>query len=271
MTYRTLWQRLAAAYELQEAKAISRLVFETLYGLSLGDICAGRDEGVDHGELEAVAQRLESHEPVQYVLGQTIFMGRVFRCDHRALIPRPETEELCEWALQMPFRRLLDVGTGTGCIAITMALGAGGAQVDAIDLSADALVLASENAERLGARVRFVQRDALALHAEPEPLYDLIVSNPPYICREEAAAMEHNVLDHEPHAALFVPDNDPLLFYRAIANYGRSALTSQGHLFFEINPRFADALCDMLLRKGYVDVTPRSDAFGKTRFIKATR
>lgn len=271
MNYHTLCQQLSQVYEPSEAKAIARMVYEVRYGLSLSDIYLGRDESVADDDLSEVAGRLLRHEPVQYVLGQNVFMGHTFRCDHRALIPRPETAELCEWALQRDYHHLLDIGTGTGCIAITMALARREAEVDAIDLSADALALAADNARELGATVCFMQRDALMLPDEDEPRYDIIISNPPYICQEEATSMEPNVMDYEPHQALFVPDTDPLLFYRPIARYGHSALMADGNLYFEINPRFADALCRMLTEMGYADVTPRNDAFGKVRFIRATR
>ncbi len=268
MTYRSLWHRLEAVYGEGEAKAIARMVYEVRYGLSFSDLLLGRDAEADDGDLQQIAARLERHEPVQYVLGETRFCGHTFRTDRRALIPRPETEELCRWMLATPFGSLLDIGTGSGCIAVTMALACPEAQVEAWDLSAEALALAAENAEALHARVTFMQRDALATEREDAGRYDLIVSNPPYICRREAEAMEPHVLDYEPHQALFVPDDDPLRFYRAIARYGQTALRPQGHLYFEINPRFADDLCTMLRNAGFRDVTVRHDAFGKTRFIR---
>ncbi len=268
MTYSTLWHRLEKAYGEGEAKAIARLVYEVRYGLSFSDLLLGRDAAVDDSELEQMAERLERHEPVQYVLGEMLFCGHTFRTDQRALIPRPETEELCRWMLSTPFSRLLDIGTGSGCIAVTMALARPEAQVVAWDISPDALALAAENADALHAKVTFMQRDVLTLDGEDSGQYDLIVSNPPYICHKEAGAMEANVLDYEPHQALFVPDDDPLRFYCAIAHYGLTALRPQGLLFFEINPHYADDLCAMLRDTGYRDVTTRCDAFGKTRFIR---
>ncbi len=268
MTYRTLWQRLLTTYPEGEAKAIARLVYEVRYGLSFGDILLGRDAEADDGDLQQIALRLERHEPVQYVLGETMFCGHTFHTDRRALIPRPETEELCRWMLAAPFDSLLDIGTGSGCIAVTMALAQSEAQVVAWDISPDALALAAENADALRAKVTFLLRDALTPSHEDTERYDIIVSNPPYICQKEAEAMASNVLDYEPHQALFVPDSDPLRFYRAIARHGQTKLRPQGHLFFEINPLYAESLCAMLRDTGYRDVTTRCDAFGKIRFIR---
>ena len=270
MTYRTLWQGLLATYNEGEAKAIARLVYEVRYGLSLSDILLGRDAAVDDGELQQIAERLERHEPVQYVLGETRFCGHTFHTDPRALIPRPETEELCRWMQDTPFDHLLDIGTGSGCIAVTMALAQPEAQVTAWDISAEALALAAENADALHAKVSFLLRDALTASSTDSERYDIIVSNPPYICHQEAGMMESNVLDYEPHQALFVPDSEPLRFYRAIAHYARTALRPQGHLFFEINPHYADDLCAMLRATGFHEVTTRRDAFGKTRFIRCS-
>lgn len=271
MTYNTLCKQLALTYDEGEAKAIARLVYEVRYGLSLTDICLGRDADIDDSDLKQVTERLKNHEPVQYVLGKTQFCGHTFHTDRRALIPRPETEELCQWMLSTPFSSLLDIGTGSGCIAITMALAQPKAQITAWDISPDALSLASENAQNLNAHVDFILRDALQNHEDDNQRYDIIVSNPPYICQNEAEAMEKNVLDYEPHTALFVPDSDPLRFYCAIARYALTALLPQGYLYFEINPLYADDLCTMLHNAGFSEVTPRSDAFGKIRFIRCRR
>ena len=170
---------------------------------------------------------------------------------------------------------ILDIGTGSGCIAITLALELPDAQVTAWDISHDALRIAAGNAKSLGANVTFKHRDVLdsslfTLHSSL-PKWDLIVSNPPYICEKEKSAMECNVLEHEPHLALFVPDDDPLLFYRAIAQYAVVALKPQGSLFFEINPLYADDLNHMLRMMSYHDISIRQDQFGKTRFLKATK
>ena len=300
MTYEELWHRLTHIYDAGEAKAIVRWVLDVRFGLSLTDILCGKVTELsahDQTELEKIMQRLEKGEPVQYVIGVADFFGRQFHVEPGVLIPRPETEELCRWILasdkhgltrtvrEIPHQsdaNILDIGTGSGCIAITLALELPDAQVTAWDISDDALRIAAGNAKSLGANVTFKHRDVLdsslftldsslfTLHSSL-PKWDLIVSNPPYICEKEKSAMECNVLDHEPHLALFVPDDDPLLFYRAIAQYAAEALTAQGSLFFEVNPLYADDLDRMLRMMSYHDIYIRQDQFGKTRFLKATK
>ncbi len=287
MTYGDMWKRLAAAYGEGEAKAIARRVFETRFGLSLADICCGKADcmaGSEAEELEAMTARLAGGEPVQYVLGVETFGGREFSVAPGVLIPRPETEELCSLVaedcrcrivsaadVQGESRlRLLDIGTGSGCIAVTLALDVRDSEVTAWDISPQALEMASTNARRLGASVAFEERDALHPPHDAE-LWDVIVSNPPYICDREKDGMERNVLDHEPHLALFVPDSDPLLFYRAIANYGLEALKRGGRLWFEANAAYAGDTAAMLQTAGYTDAEVLTDGFGRPRFIKATR
>ena len=283
MEYEELWHRLTHIYDAGEAKAIVRWVLDVRFGLSWTDILCGKVTELsahDQTELEKIMQRLEKGEPVQYIIGVTDFFGRQFHVAPGVLIPRPETEELCRWIIsqkgQSPLCEILDIGTGSGCIAITLALELPDAKVTAWDISDDALRIASENAKQLGADVVFDKQDVLniSLTSHLSPLtshYDLIVSNPPYICKKEKSAMECNVLEHEPHLALFVPDDDPLLFYRAIAQYASETLKPQGSLFFEINPLYADDLTQMLHMMPYHDISIRQDQFGKPRFLKATK
>lgn len=279
MTYDELWRRLAAVYDTGEAKAIVRYVLDVRFGLSATDVYCGKvtqltsDERL---ELEEIMRRLCASEPVQYVLGCADFCGRTFRVGPGVLIPRPETEELCAWIAEAfpgsvergASPSLLDIGTGSGCIAVTLALDIPGAKVAAWDLSADALAIAGRNAALLGAGVDFLVQDALR-PPHDRCRWDVIVSNPPYICDRERTAMERNVLDYEPHAALFIPDDDPLLFYRAIAGYAREALKPGGALYFEINPLYAGPLAAMLRSAGFSGVETRCDSFGKERFMKA--
>ena len=285
MTYNELWHRLTQVYDAGEAQAIARMVYELRFGLSLSDICIGKDAQLSadcQAQLEDIAQRLLKQEPVQYVLGEATFAGRTYKVTPDVLIPRPETAELCQWITtthhspltthHSPFT-ILDIGTGSGCIAITLALAWPEADVTAWDISPAALTVARENAARLSARVTFEQVDALhippsALHLPP---FTLIVSNPPYICNKEREAMEANVLDWEPHGALFVPDDDPLLFYRAIARYALQALEPQGWLYFEINPSYAKPLSEMLHMMSYHDIEIKEDTYGKQRMIRAQR
>lgn len=284
MTYHELWHRLAHVYEEGEAKAIARMVFEVRYGLSLSDLCIGKDTQLsadDQAELEEIAGRLQQQEPVQYVLGQEDFCGRTFLVNENVLIPRPETAALCQWVLStltanrsmLTAPVLLDIGTGSGCIAITLAAELPEAQVTAWDISHVALAVACENAKRTHVHVSFEQVDVLTVNRSTQIAnrYDLIVSNPPYILNKERAKMEQNVLDYEPHTALFVPDEDPLLFYRAIAQYGQTALNGKGWLYFEINPLYANDLKDLLSMMSYHDIELNTDQFGKQRFIRAQR
>ena len=277
MDYQELWHRLVRVYDANEAKAVARMLYEVRYGLTLADLLMGRDSDVPQDELERLVTRLESGEPVQYVLGQADFCGRPFHVEPGVLIPRPETEELCRWIIEhstMTNHNILDIGTGSGCIAVTLALELPDSQVSACDISDTALRIAKDNAERLGVAVNFKKTDILHLPTAsslPTPSYDLIVSNPPYICDGEAAAMESNVLDHEPHTALFVPDNDPLLFYRAIAHYGTYALKAGEWLYFEINPLYVEALHQLLKAMSYHNIETKADQYGKPRMMRARK
>ena len=275
MTYAEFWQPLTAIYDAGEARAIAQMVMELHFGLTMADVLCGRLG--DEPEMRRIQQRLLTGEPVQYVLGETEFCGRLFHVAPGVLIPRPETQELCQWMIATlrsyptPLS-ILDIGTGSGCIACTLAAEIPEADVTAWDISETALAIARENAKRTNVHVMFRQVDALQLPANPVPpatRYDLIVSNPPYICERERTAMAPNVLDHEPPLALFVPDDDPLLFYRAIADYARKSLKPGGSLFFEINPLYTQELQAFLRAMSYHTIETRNDQFGKPRMIRA--
>lgn len=273
MNYEELCQRLCKIYDAGEAKALVRWVLDVRFGLSTADIYCGKVTQLsanDQAELEKIMQRLEKAEPVQYVLGVADFCDRQFFVAPGVLIPRPETAELCHLIVNNGGRDILDIGTGSGCIAITLALDISDSEVTAWDISEDVLAIAQHNAQTLGADVKFEKRDALALETETDR-WDVIVSNPPYICRKEANEMEENVLKYEPDTALFVPDDDPLLFYRHIMHYSISALKQGGRLYYEINPIYADSIVDNLQTLGFVDIAKIDDQYGKTRFIKATK
>ena len=270
------------------------------YGLTMTDIIGGAVETLDESRLNEQLRRLQADEPVQYVLGRTFFCGHEFRVRPGVLIPRPETEELVGVACDRVARygerngrsdgdrsgrsdgegsgravRILDIGTGSGCIAISLALAIPDAQVEAWDISDEALAIARENARRLGAKVTFKKEDILRKQIAPSfwrglgEAVSLIISNPPYICEKERKDMEQRVLDHEPSLALFVPDDDPLLFYRAIAEYATRALTPKGLLLFEINPLYKDAMEEMLLSLHFHDIVFHEDQFGKIRFCES--
>ena len=283
MTYEALWKRLTPLYEAGEAKAVVRWLLDVRFGLSMADILCDKVSELPQAaqaELEAMMARLADGEPVQYVVGLADFCGRQFRVAPGVLIPRPETAELCQWVLEGRGERgevrgytLLDIGTGSGCIAITLAAEMPQAEVTGWDISEVALGIARENAKRLGVDVSFEQRDILdssryTLHAS---LYDIIVSNPPYIEPREREGMERNVLDYEPHIALFAPEGNPILFYQRIADLAVRALKPGGSLYFELNPLTASSVGNYLTQIGFSRIEIRQDAFGKNRMLKATK
>ncbi|MBQ6965593.1 MAG: peptide chain release factor N(5)-glutamine methyltransferase [Bacteroidaceae bacterium] len=275
--YRKIRQRLTASgMEEGEAKAIALLLLEKVCGMSVAEVLTGKpcDER-DREQLESMAARIAQGEPVQYVLGETEFCGMTMHVEPGVLIPRKETEELVEWVVtsqeEQPLR-VLDIGTGSGCIAIALAKRLTNAHVEAWDISEEALAIAKENAERNHEHVEFQRVDVMEESTLPfQDRFHLIVSNPPYICEEEAAEMEANVLHHEPRLALFVPNDDPLKFYRRIGMLGTQMLEDGGMLFFEINRRFGKEVAALLSGMGYRDVVLRKDAFGNDRMVKAIK
>ena len=355
MTYSEIWHRIATSYDDSEARAIARILIEELFGLSYADIVCGATEQLsadDTLRLDTAVRRIEQGEPLQHVLGYADFCGNRFCVNGSVLIPRPETEWLVDEGAKLmdgciasdetqhkaPHspKRILDIGMGSGCIAISLKLRLGDAYVEAWDISEEALRTAQDNADALKAEVVFRKRDALkaeevfrkkdALKAEEEGYseeeclqggalvssapteqaidsinsnegaivssapteqamdsinsneanilaapWDLIVSNPPYICDSERSAMDDNVLLHEPHTALFVPDDDPLRFYRAIARYALLTLNTGGSLLFECNTRYAEATGTMLRDMGFEEVTVSDDCFGLPRFVRGRK
>lgn len=282
MTYSEIWHRIATSYEDGEARAIARILIEELFGLSYTDIVCGATDQLsadDTLRLDTAVRRIEQGEPLQHVLGYADFCGNHFGVNASVLIPRPETEWLVDEgerlmngasnAAPSAPKRILDIGTGSGCIAISLKLRLGEAYVEAWDISEEALRTAESNAKALKAEVAFCKRDALRAE-ESVATWDLIVSNPPYICDSERTDMDDNVLLHEPHTALFVPDDDPLRFYRAIAHYALRSLNNGGSLLFECNTRYAEATGKMMREIGFEDVTVNDDCFGLPRFVKGS-
>ena len=278
-TYQQFWQSLTPLYDAGEAQAIVRTVLDVEYGMTLTDIICGKVNELSSDEernLEEIITRLQNGEPVQYVLGEADFAGRTFHVEPGVLIPRPETAELCQWIEEEVSsleaddpKQILDICTGSGCIAITLGLTIPNSEVTGWDISEDALRIAQGNVEMLKAgNVRIEYQNALMLPKTAETA-DIIVSNPPYICEKEKADMEKNVLEHEPSIALFVPDEEPLKFYRAIAEYASSVLKSEGALYFEINPIYEKETREMLEELGFKDIETKEDAFGKKRMMKA--
>ena len=294
-TYQQFWQSLTPLYDAGEAQAIVRTVLDVEYGMTLTDIICGKVNELSSDEernLEEIITRLQNGEPVQYVLGEADFAGRTFHVEPGVLIPRPETAELCQWieeevsSLKADERKqILDICTGSGCIAITLGLTIPNSEVTGWDISEDALRIAQGNVEMLKVRnVRIEYQDALMLPKAAEAAeiseaaesslsksWNIIVSNPPYICEKEKVDMEKNVLEHEPSIALFVPDEEPLKFYRAIAEYASSALKSEGALYFEINPIYEKETREMLEELGFKDIKTKEDAYGKKRMMKAMK
>ncbi len=260
-----------------EGRALYRMVMEDCFGLTHTDIVLGKDNEISaeqQNRLDEITARLLKNEPIQYILKQATFCGRVFEVGPGVLIPRPETEVLVATALECAKRlpqgrrhSLLDIGTGSGCIAITLALESD-MQVSAIDISAAALDIARKNARQHTALVDF-QKDDILAPQQSEARWDIIASNPPYICLSEALEMEPNVLMHEPHQALFVPDTDPLLFYRAIASYALSHLNPNGWLCLEINRAFGQEIRQLLSSFGFHNIEIIDDQYGNARIATA--
>ena len=269
-------RKLQGRYDPREAGNLSRIICCEILGQQTVDYYLGKDiilSVKEEQELESILARLHNFEPIQYILGEARFLERTFRVAPGVLIPRPETEELVEMMLKelSPVSRVLDVGTGSGCIAISLAKELPESQVTAWDVSGEALSIAAANSKALQASVRFAQRDVLTYEPCVADCYDVIVSNPPYVTEAEKQEMEHNVLDWEPSLALFVPDTDPLRFYRRIAVLGLEMLTSGGKLYFEINRAFGKDTVAMLCETGYRAVRLQKDISHNDRFVIAEK
>lgn len=262
--------RLTGLYDIREARSIALIALSELSGLSAAALLTDPGAPIAADGFDAIAGQLAAGRPVQYVVGHTEFCGHRFAVREGVLIPRPETEELAAWVArdERTARALLDVGTGSGCIAASLALALPDAAVCAADISDTALKIAAENCRTLGARVTLRRADALGDLAEvfPGP-FDVLVSNPPYVPQSDLPTMHANVREYEPRQALFVPDDDPLRFYRAIARTGRRILRPGGRLYFEIYEHSADAMRGMLGEEGYTDTEVREDLNGKPRMV----
>lgn len=261
-----------------EAAQTLLIIFENIKGWSQTDILVkGDDEASDFvtNEVDKAVNRVIAGEPVQYIFGKAHFYGMVMNVSPATLIPRPETAELVDMIVDKykttPDLQVLDIATGSGCIAIALARNLPFARVDAIDISDDALEIARSNNIMLKTDVNFKSGDIMHLTRQTYPVYDIIVSNPPYIAQSEAAEMSPVVLDHEPSLALFVPDSDPLKFYKPIATYAAEALKPGGRLYLEINPLFADELKKIISGKPWADTEIVRDMQRNRRFIIATK
>lgn len=267
--------RLKDTFEPQELNAVVNLVLGDVLHYSPVDVVLRgtfEQDDVLAGRIEAITTRLLKHEPLQYILGHARFHGHEFKVTEATLIPRPETELLVDMIVdQNPASDLnvIDLGTGSGCIAVSLARALKYAHVTAVDNSAAALQVAQGNARSLHTRVDFRQQDMLNMPPEPSA-WDIVVSNPPYVCQSEKAAIAPNVLDYEPASALFVPDDDPLLFYRAIARYAAASLKPGGKLYLEINQRFGRQVQQLLYDAGLHDAAVARDQYGRWRYAWAT-
>jgi release factor glutamine methyltransferase len=296
--YALFRKELENLYAAEEIETFLFFSFSEYFGFSRSDMVLKKEMRLSESELLKffrVIRKLKLHVPIQYILGNTEFYRLKLKVNEHVLIPRPETEELVDWIVkeskvQSSKLKVLDIGTGSGCIAIALKKNMPEAKVYALDISENALAVAKENAELNNAEIHFLQGDILGFNrggaetqsnkddknsAPPrlcgEETFELIVSNPPYITEKEKPAMSANVLDHEPHTALFVPDNDALLFYRAILDFAKEKLVAGGNVYFELNSTYAAAVAELATDKGFINCSIRKDLSGKERMIRCEK
>lgn len=268
-------------YDFNEVESFFYMLIEQYFQLPKYSIALEPDKvisGPDQTIMLEALEELKSQKPIQYILGNTEFFGLHFKLNKDVLIPRPETEELVTWVLeecQGMNLKILDVGTGSGCIAIVLAKNLPEAQISGLDISRRAIGLATENASINDVGVRFFQTDILLSETLSEEImdkeFDIIVSNPPYVLNSEKKEMRLNVLDNEPHSALFVDDDRALLFYNGIIEFAKKALKVNGSLYFEINEKFGQEICNLLKENKYSDIQLKQDIYGKDRMIRAIK
>lgn len=272
--YRTYFlEKLTPLYDSMEAESFFAITLEELKGWKRSDLALNPDAELSGDEIErwnAVLAELETQKPIQYIFGKAHFYGLEFAVNENTLIPRPETEELVEWIIAENHAKgqinVIDIGTGTGCIAISLAKNLSDASVSAIDVSEGALATAKRNAQHNKAGVNFILTDILAAETLPQN-YDVIVSNPPYVRNLEKEEIKENVLQYEPHLALFVDDNDALIFYRKIALLAKTHLSPNGRLYFEINQYLGPETVHMLEDFGFANVVLKKDMYGNDRMV----
>lgn len=274
-------EQIADNYPVEEARSITEIIFGHVMQMSGIDLIMKKDHLLSESEILSflrIIKKLKKHVPVQYITGQAYFFDLTLLVNQHVLIPRPETEELVTWIIDENMDkhsadsvvRIWDIGTGSGAIALALAGKFKSAEVFASDIQPEALLLAAKNAEQNKLKVNFFHHDILQEDNRKE-YFSVIVSNPPYIRPSEKSLMKENVLHHEPHIALFVPENDPLLFYRKIARVAASSLKNGGALFVEINEALGKEVVQLFSDEGFTDVILRKDIFGKERFVKGTK
>ena len=264
-------KQLNGIVQEREIISLAYISIDFLLGYNRSDCIIHSDKDITSDVSDRIKQiiaDLKTNKPIQHIIGETEFYELKFKVNEHTLIPRPETEELVKWILQHEFTSALDIGTGSGCIAIALRKNKS-AEISAIDVSESALLVAKENAKINEVEINFLLQDILKTTALPK--VDVIVSNPPYVLDKEKELMLANVLDNEPHLALFVPNNNPLLFYKKIAELAFTSLSKNGLLFFEINERFGKQTVAMLNAIGFVDIELKKDINDKDRMIKATK
>ncbi|MGB0806925.1 MAG: peptide chain release factor N(5)-glutamine methyltransferase [Salibacteraceae bacterium] len=269
--------KLDEIYSINEVDSFFWILLEAELNWSRIDFMKDPDLRMSESQLLTFigfSRRLAKFEPVQYIAGITNFRGYDLKVSPNVLIPRPETEELVSWVLQSSNKSakntIIDIGTGSGCIPISIALELPNSKVEAIDIMPKALELAKENAIALGATVEFRLEDALNLNSKPNT-FDVVISNPPYVLDSEKNEMRDNVLNFEPHVALFVEDSDPLLFYKSISKWAHKSLRNNGMLFFEINEKYAQETIQLLENIGFVNCEFKNDIFDKPRMVKGVK
>ena len=263
-------KELASIFQDREVVSWAYLSIEHLLGYSRSDCIIHANRSIDakiSEKLNQIIFELKTKKPLQYILGETEFYGFKLKVNKNTLIPRPETEEIVDWALKESFESALDIGTGSGCIAIALAKYSN-ANISAIDISEDALKTAEENASLNNVKVAFSQKDIFKIKTLDK--VDLIISNPPYVLNSDKEKMDENVLAYEPHLALFVSNENPFIFYKKIADLAVKSLSSKGKLFFEINEKFANELITILIQMGFVDIELKKDINDRDRMIKAS-
>ena len=276
--YRSLCKEFDALYQSKEAQALARIIIERVTGMKAHDALATPNLQLTHEqgiELECYVSELKLQKPIQYILGETEFFGIRLKVNQNVLIPRPETEELVEWVLKtntLESPSVLDIGTGSGAIAIALAKNISKASVFALDISPEAIGVATKNASDNEVNITFIEQDILVL---PDLIlgspFDIIVSNPPYVRESEKNMMQPNVLDNEPRLALFVNDANPLQFYKTISIMAKRHLNRNGYVFCEINEAFGTQTATIFQEMGFVDVTIRRDINGKERMVSGKR
>lgn len=275
-TLKSLRASLVPIYGARETEAIIRIMFHYLKGWNLTDMLIHGEDKLSpfiKEEIKGIVRRLLKQEPIQYITGEARFHGMEMKIRPGVLIPRPETEERVDLIIDdfkdKPDLRILDLCTGSGCIAISLARNLPFSKVTAIDISPEAIEVAKENSLKLKARINLLREDIFLW--KPEHKFDIMVSNPPYVMDREALEMEKNVLDYEPHEALFVRDENPLVFYKRIADLGHEFLEDNGNLYLEINPLKVDELVNLMESKGFSDIDIHKDIYGKDRFLSCKK